>query len=85
MSTPDHLRQLPLILTLSLSQQAREITDLIRTMQMENQAFQISQTPHDAGRVANVLRHIAERAAVVALEFESARRGERAEPPGHGD
>ncbi len=74
MSTPDHLQQLPLLLTLNLSQQAREVSDLARTMQLENQAFQISQTPHDAGRVGFVLRRIAERAALVALEFESAKR-----------
>lgn len=72
MSTPNHLKQIDLIQTISLSQQAREIADLSRTMLDENRSFQVSQTAWDAGRVARILRHIAKQANSAADAFSSA-------------
>lgn len=77
MSTPDHLKPLGPLVSIILSQKAREVADLSRTLLMENQSFLISETPHDARRVANVLRHIAKTASDAALTFETtAKTGE---------
>lgn len=69
---PDHLQQLSLVLCLALSQQARAVADIAHTLQRENQAFQISQTPWDAGRVARTLRYLQKQAGAAAQSFEAA-------------
>lgn len=72
MTTPPHLQQLNLILCLNLSQQARAVADMAQLLMRESQAFQISQTPWDAGRVARVLRHMQQIIEPAALSFEAA-------------
>lgn len=72
MSTPPHLQQIPLVHVLHLSQRAGSVRDLVNAMQAENQSFLISQTHHDAGRVAKILRFIAREAEAAASAFEAA-------------
>lgn len=72
MSTPPHLKPLNQLLVLSLNQQGRKVVDLIQTMMTEKQAFLLSGTPWDAGRVAKLLRHVEQEAGAAALAFEAA-------------
>ena len=72
MTIPDHLKPLQTILVLALSQRARGVTDLVGAVLRENQAFVVSQTPHDAGRVAKALRFMIKEAEVAATAFEAA-------------
>lgn len=65
-------KQLDLILSIGLSQRSREVANLAQTLMVENQKFQISQDPWDAGRVAATLRRIIHQAEVAALAFEAA-------------
>ena len=84
MCTPEHLQQLNLILCITLSQQARAVTDIAATVLRENQAFQISQTPWDAGRVAKALRYMQRQTEAAAIAFEAAAKsgGVDVEPTG---
>ena len=54
------------------NQRGRAVADMVQTMLLEKQAFLLSGTPHDAGRVAKALRFIIQEAETAALAFEAA-------------
>ncbi len=64
--------QLNLVLCLSLSQQARSVSDMSTPLLLHSQSFLISQDPWDAARVASTLRRIEKIAGIAALSFEAA-------------
>lgn len=73
MTTPAHLKELPLPIVLSLSKGVHDTGAMMQAVWTENTAFIASSTPHDASRVAKALRFLASTAAAAAHAYEAAR------------